>query len=112
MATKAELLELLRECRGRMERGCSVGCLADRIDAVLKDEQKPEPEGRTVRVRIAVAINADKDWYAWGEAGVDDQEMVNEVVGNVPDGQPIMARFIEADVPLPEVRTVEGEVVE
>lgn len=56
-------------------------------------------EQKTVRVRIAVAVDKDGDWRAWGD--------VEEVV--VFGGEAL--HWVEADIPLPQPQTVEGEVV-
>lgn len=70
---------------------------------------------KTVRVRIAVAVDVDGNWNAcgWGTAlGIED-EGVN--VGNAVEGLPdkfrrSYVRFVEADVSIPEFSTIQGEV--
>lgn len=69
---------------------------------------------KTIRVRIAVAIDEDGDWVAWGAAYVSDAMLVRDVGERasymVADDHRTV--FVEADVPIPEAVTVVGEVVD
>ena len=53
--------------------------------------------GRTVRVRVAVAVEASGNWTAWGAADTDD----DEAIGNVYEPGDVVY-FLEAEVPVPE----------
>lgn len=90
MATRAELVALLRKCR--IEAGTNFPLnLRARIDAALA-----EPEaGKTVRVRVAVYVNDEGSW---------------SVNGNLLTHRPVANYVITADVPLPQAVEVEGEV--
>jgi hypothetical protein len=61
---------------------------------------------KTVRVRIAVAVNAKGEWDACGCSSMSDEDMANEVLCEDSAG----VVFVTADVPVPEPREVEGEV--
>ena len=65
---------------------------------------------RTVRVRIAVAVTPNGSWEAAGSRGWPDDDASHEA--RVCSDDPAHARvtYVEADVPLPEPETVEGEV--
>lgn len=60
---------------------------------------------KTVRVRIAVAVKADKDafggavWGARGECGHSDEDVVE---GLKPDPTETIV-WVEADIPIPSV---------
>lgn len=62
---------------------------------------------RTVRVRIAVAVQQDGRWHAagWREA----TDFVKSEIAQEPLGDCVV-HWIEADVPLPSEATIEGEV--
>ncbi len=69
----------------------------------------PPARGRTVRVRIAVAVGAKGEWYALSGDGWSDADRVEAARdGSLVDDTSIV--WIECDVPLPEETTVEGEV--
>lgn len=63
---------------------------------------------RTVRVRIAVAVTSDSKWYARGCYDEDDHRMLNYARGSIDSAAAVV--FVEADVPVPEPVTVQGEV--
>jgi len=73
---------------------------------------------QTVHVRIAVVVDAEGHWNAEGWFFQDDEpsdtEMMNaarEAFG--PSSRRVMVEhFIEADVPLPESKTVKGKTTE
>lgn len=73
---------------------------------------------RTVRVRIAVAVDADGRWSACGWSRDDggkasDASMMNTAVDGLGEGSGEARYFIEADVmlPIPTVaQTISGEV--
>lgn len=74
---------------------------------------------RTVRVRIAVAVDAEGHWaaYAWGTGerlGQSVAEMlgcVAEMMGDHDGVEHWVEHWIEADIPLPGQQTIRGEVV-
>lgn len=85
-------------------------CPMDRQDLLrAADILDPPARGRTVRVRIAVAVGAKGEWYALSGDGWSDADRVEAARdGSLVDDTSIV--WIECDVPLPEETTVEGEV--
>ncbi len=69
---------------------------------------KPKAPERTVRVRIAVAVDDDGDWQAFGGSGYADHKLSEYVKARV--GQQHSMHWVEAELPVPQVRTVRGEV--
>ena len=70
----------------------------------------PAPSSsRTVKVRIAVAVHPGGEWCATGSSDEPEPEF-NECgdMHEVEAGWSL--RFVEADVPLPAVETVQGRV--
>ena len=65
---------------------------------------------KTVRVRIAVAVDAKGRYQVDGWKGATDEVIAANAAGYhmCPEGC-LCVRFIEADVPLPESTTIEGE---
>lgn len=65
---------------------------------------------RTVRVRIAVAVNARGKWCAYGDSGSCDEAAEGEA--HIGLGSPRASSFVwvEAAVPVPEEAVVQGEV--
>lgn len=108
MATRAELVALLRECREfvRGPANAKAMDLSSRIDAALA-----EPEaGKTVRVRAAVAIDESGCWHINGDDTYDDETSSRHAVhyNDTPARSSIY--FITASVPLPQAVEVEGKV--
>lgn len=65
---------------------------------------------KTVRVRIAVAVCPNGEWQARGDSTHTDEESKDIIyMCDLPTGE--TWHFIEADIPLPEPQTIEGEVV-
>lgn len=76
---------------------------------------------KTVRVRIAVAVNHSGEWVAdaWKTCHIQertDADMVAQVLDHMKkydsSGPAWSVHFIEADVPLPVAQTIQGEVKE
>lgn len=66
---------------------------------------------KTIRVRIAVAVDEHGCWYAIGKSTWDAENMLPEAIGEVHDDVRFHGVFVEADVPLPaEQVVVEGAV--
>jgi hypothetical protein len=63
----------------------------------------------TIRVRIAVGINRNGEWAAYGSSSSDDDDAAFTVVEGWGYNTP---RFVEADIPLPVAETVEGEIIQ
>lgn len=65
----------------------------------------------TVRVRIAVAVTPCGKWVAYGNVHDRDDATRKEglFLDDLPEGEQV--HFVEADVPIPERKTIEGEVV-
>lgn len=64
---------------------------------------------KTVKVKIAVAVDPDGDWNANGWSSADDDIMMMDlVVDTLKDGE---ARYwVEAELPVPETQSVQGQV--
>ena len=60
----------------------------------------------TVRVRVAVVVDAHGSWGAAGRSGANDEAAVNAAVENISTNGVEALRFVEADVPLPDVPTI------
>ena len=65
---------------------------------------------RTVRVRIAVAVDPDGGWSAWGGSGVKDHVSMSYATDGVGEGE--ARHWVEADLPVPESHTVQGVVTQ
>lgn len=65
---------------------------------------------KTQKVRIALAINTEGDWYAWGAYTHDDESALDEVSGQLNDYTTL--HWIEAEVPIPSPMVIEGKVTE
>lgn len=62
----------------------------------------------TVKVRIAVAVDADGDWNACGGSGMDDGEAMDIAIDVVGNGE---ARYwLTAELPVPEPQEIEATV--
>ncbi len=79
----------------------------DRIHYILQQPAPPPPHGRTVRVRVAAAVDHDGFWSALGWPNADGEDM-REACANVGDGE---ARYwITAELPIPKPGEVETQV--
>lgn len=109
--TDNELLDALRNAR--LFVGCQGGDLAVCAirEAIERLTPKPPPEG-SVLVRIAVAINSDGEWAAFGGDSWDDEQSGIEARGNVPDDCNVALRIVKAYVPVPEATFIPGVVEE
>lgn len=70
---------------------------------------------KTVRVRIAVKMTANGAWGCAGVYGGDDEgaaSFAGDMLETEPHEVAEHAVFVEADVPLPEPLTVEGQVTD
>jgi len=70
---------------------------------------------KTVRVRIAVAVQADGEWSSAGWSGREEDVYLQQVAGENFEGeQPVQWVWVEADVPVPDPSppdvTVTGKV--
>lgn len=70
-----------------------------------------QPVMTTKRVRIAVAIDAEGRWSANGYFEHDDERCTDEALYQMwGDSCHTAVVFVEADVPIPQVATIEGRV--
>jgi len=60
---------------------------------------QPKPEGETVDVRVALAVDTHGDWYAAGWARGQDRDMMNAACNGV-DGKETRS-FLTYTVPVP-----------
>lgn len=69
---------------------------------------------KTVKVRIAVAVNERGEWEAYGSGNVEDEALAmanaQDFLGNWDTGQMLMGHWITAEVEMPEPKEVAGEV--
>lgn len=61
-----------------------------------------------VRVRVGVAITQASQWHAWGAHGAGDLVTSDQAVEGLEDDA--VVHYVEADVPVPQQRVVEGVV--
>ena len=61
-----------------------------------------------LKIRIALAINADGEWRAFGEIDYTQDEMLDRAKIGV--SHPLAIHWIEADVPLPQPQTIKGKI--
>lgn len=100
----AEIRALLADLENSVDG--RIADLAARAAAILA--ANPPPAGKTVRVRVAVAMTADGQWSAIGyrdDPGGSMSDALDVVDG---DGRP--AAWITADIPLPEVPEIAASV--
>lgn len=63
---------------------------------------------KTVKVRIAVAVDSDGDWSASGWKGARDYHAMGTAVDGVGDNA--SRYWITAELPIPEAPTIAGSV--
>lgn len=71
------------------------------------DELKMPAETR--RVRILVAIDSDSAWISYGDGGSDDSDCA-QYIDDEDLSHHRAYHWIEADVPIPALRTIEASV--
>lgn len=71
-----------------------------------------DPPKNTVRVKIAVAVDENRNWSACGDSKFDEAGMVCIAKNHLDAADDVSEsiHFVTADVPIPESRTVEGRV--
>ena len=84
------------------------------IEQLVAHAARPgEPmKKKTIRVRIAVLVDDEGTWFAFGEADDDaglatsifEQATYNDI------GDDARLSFVEADVPMPDAPTIKGKV--
>lgn len=62
---------------------------------------------KTVKVRIAVAVGEDGDWYAYGNADASDDVAKDEAREFLPSA---VVHIVTAELPVPEPVEVEAQV--
>lgn len=66
---------------------------------------------KTIHVRIMVAVDSDGQWAAFGYAGYTDATALDSCF--IDDlGIHMSYVAVEADIPVPEVETIQGNVTE
>lgn len=63
---------------------------------------------KTVKVRIAVAVDSSGNWSASGWKGASDDYAVSDVIDTV--GECVSLFWVTAELPVPEMPTVAGTV--
>ena len=80
--------------------------LCDEIDRLRAG--KPKQQGKTVRVKVAVAVDKNGRWMATGAHDNKDRISMDTCLDFVEEGE---ARYwLTADLPIPEETTVEAGV--
>jgi hypothetical protein len=91
-----------------------VKCAGEFAESLARKEIPQTPvTPRTVRVRIAVAVERGGQWFTHGSSQYGDHEAEDmaDAAADCTDS-PTRVSFVEADVPLPEEpRVIEGRVV-
>lgn len=68
---------------------------------------------KTVRVRIAVAIDKNGIWNCAGWKQTDkiiSDDYISAAAIDGIDSAEVIVHFVEADIPIPESETIEGEI--
>lgn len=65
---------------------------------------------RTVKVRVAVAVDSDGDWMAVGYRDASEAHSADDARGEVGDGASIY--WLTAELPIPEAVEVQADVGE
>lgn len=94
-----------------------MGSLADEcIQFDVGPVEQPQPTGPTVRCRIAVGIDSDGEWGAYGGNEFDSDDDLRRDIADQCSRYPWQViHIIEADVPLPqrvEPEVIQGRVVQ
>ena len=66
-------------------------------------------KGKTVRVKIAVAVNSDGSWRAMGSNEAHPNESSRSAIKTLPHGVACTVNFIEANIPLPEPSIIKAK---
>lgn len=82
--------------------------IRDLCDEIDRLRAKPKPQGKTVRARVAVAVDEFENWSASGWDGARDDEMKDGIL-DLMEGATVLY-WLTADLPVPEEQTVEAEV--
>ena len=70
---------------------------------------------KTVKVRIAVAVDTQGNWASSGWSEKGDQVDINEYMADIARecvGEGEALYWVEAEIPMPEVQTIQGDVFE
>lgn len=86
------------------------GTLSDIVRYRLRADHPVYGKVETVRVRIAVVVDDSGFWRAVGELGQIDADAVADATGHWDNDGPLSVSWVEAEVPVPEAVTVQGEV--
>lgn len=84
----------------------TIHALCDEIDRLRA--AKPKPQGKTVRVNVAVAVDKNGTWLAegWDNA---QKDMLEDMVKKRMSGK-FYIHWLTADLPITEEMAVEAEV--
>lgn len=101
-----EVRQSLMDRKGLIRHREIILALCDEIDRLRAGKQ--EPRGKTVRVKIAVAVDKTGDWNAIGGFGQEEKESMKDAMTDLEYGE--VHYWLTADLPIPEETTVEAEV--
>lgn len=65
---------------------------------------------KTVKVRVAVVVNDDGKWSAFGDWEMSAKENLDMAACDLPDGKHEARYWVSADLALPEVPEMRGQV--
>lgn len=75
-------------------------CDGEKVSWVVPAEVRAEPEARTVKAHIAVAVDPDGNWCAYGATGNDpESDQLDARVGVPGDGEAVF--WVTAELPIP-----------
>ena len=80
--------------------------LCDEIDRLRATKQPPQ--GKTVRVKVAVSVTGDGEWIACGGSNIQKSEVLSYCEHEPEVGD--VLHWLTADLPIPEETVVEAEV--
>ena len=67
---------------------------------------------KTVKVRIAVAVDAEGNWAAYGFVGASEKVAMAGVAQRLPWGKAEASHWLTAELPVPEAQEIAATVEE
>lgn len=108
--TREELKRRLMERGGISPDDAENAAVMDLFDEIdqLRSGKPKQQQGKTVMVKVAVAVDKNGHWMAVGAHDNEDRTSMDTCLDFVEDGE---ARYwLTAELPVPEEVTVEAEV--
>ena len=101
-----EIRQSIADRKGLIRHRETIISLCDEIDRLRGEKQTPQ--GKTVRVKVAVAVDKHGYWCANGWKDATPEESRDTASEMVDEGESIY--WLTADLPVPEEVEVEAEV--